>query len=294
MLRKSQLCSAISGWQTTRRLVVHVPDGSTRTISVSQTPDKRYWFGLCCVSSKIGGMKQCGGCHVVGYIGKEEQKQDWPQHKALCKVLQAARANADLWTTKMSPDELLRRLRAGLDRAPTQFELDIAHHPRVCLVCKSGEQQGKLRDCKGCYCAAFCPDHHEDGMAKHAPDCEKLHTAIVDYRNEITVGHQVQNYLPTAETKYVSRRGLPRLEQALRLPGLGAALPHFLVLVPADRALWHGDDGPRARHARDARRSSGWRETRGGQASHRLGDHRVQAAAAQEPSPLFRGRRVAG
>ena len=34
---------------------------------------------------KIGSLKMCGGCKLVGYFGKEEQKKDWPSHKEMCK-----------------------------------------------------------------------------------------------------------------------------------------------------------------------------------------------------------------
>ena len=47
----------------------------------------RSWFGFCPVSMKIGSLKMCGGCKLVGYFGKEDQKKDWPTHKELCKAV---------------------------------------------------------------------------------------------------------------------------------------------------------------------------------------------------------------
>ena len=70
-------------------MVVSLPDGKTKTIGISQDVTKRYWSGICPVSSKIGNLKMCGGCKMVGYVGKEEQKEDWPKHKPLCKILQS-------------------------------------------------------------------------------------------------------------------------------------------------------------------------------------------------------------
>ena len=32
--------------------------------------------------------KACSGCLSVCYAGREEQKQDWKRHKAICKILQ--------------------------------------------------------------------------------------------------------------------------------------------------------------------------------------------------------------
>merc|ERR1712209_385893 len=66
-----------SGWDKPRRLVVTLPNGTTKTIGISQGSSKRYWFGICHISFKIGNLKMCGGCQVVGYVGKEEQTQDW-------------------------------------------------------------------------------------------------------------------------------------------------------------------------------------------------------------------------
>ena len=62
-----------SGWDKACKLVVNLPNGSTKTIGISQGTQKRYWFGICPISSKIGNLKMCGGCKVVGYVGKEEQ-----------------------------------------------------------------------------------------------------------------------------------------------------------------------------------------------------------------------------
>ena len=62
-----------SGWDKPKRLVVTLPNGTTKTIGISQGTQKRYWFGICPVSSKIGNLKMCGGCKMIGYVGKEEQ-----------------------------------------------------------------------------------------------------------------------------------------------------------------------------------------------------------------------------
>ncbi len=81
-----------------------MPNGSTRTLSIQQSPQRRYWFAMCPISckvrcakesskifamhskfnfpsSQIGDVKLCAGCKAVGYIGKDEQKEDWPSHK---------------------------------------------------------------------------------------------------------------------------------------------------------------------------------------------------------------------
>ena len=70
-------------------MVLSLPDGKTKTVAISQDVSRRYWSGICPVSSKVGNLKMCGGCKWVGYVGKEEQKEHWPKHKALCKILKS-------------------------------------------------------------------------------------------------------------------------------------------------------------------------------------------------------------
>jgi len=133
----------------------------------------------------------CGGCKTVGYIGKEEQKDHWPEHKKLCKALCSIRGKG------LSPDQVLASLREKLGRSLTQYEMDIAHFPRVCMVCGCDDFD-KLKNCKNCFCVAFCPSCLETGKLKHEADqmCTQLATAAEDYKNEQTLGHQVQNYIP--------------------------------------------------------------------------------------------------
>ena len=121
--------------------MLSLPDGKTKTISISQEPQKRYWFGVCPVSSKIGNLKMCGGCKTVGYIGKEEQKEHWSEHKKLCKILASVRGKG------MSGDKVLSVLREKLGSGLTQYEMDIAHFPRVCMVCECDDFD-KLKNCK--------------------------------------------------------------------------------------------------------------------------------------------------
>ena len=61
------------GWDQGKRLVVTLPNGTTKTVAISQGAQKRYWFGICPISSKIGNLKMCSCCKIVGYVGKEEQ-----------------------------------------------------------------------------------------------------------------------------------------------------------------------------------------------------------------------------
>eukprot|EP00094_Tigriopus_californicus_P001703 TCALIF_01648-PA protein Name:"Protein of unknown function" AED:0.01 eAED:0.10 QI:51/0.5/0.66/1/1/1/3/0/582 len=194
---------SISEWTKEKRMVVTLPNGGTKTLTMTQVPHKRYWFGVCAVTSKIGNVKVCGGCKVVGYIGKDEQSQDWPNHKNLCKILKKARGDAELWTEKLTSDQMQELLRLELNRELNQFEVDITTFPRVCMITGSGAQQAEMRNCKNCFCVAFSPERYEEGMTLHgAEDCKALKTAAEDYKNEITLGHQVQHFVPQLLMKH--------------------------------------------------------------------------------------------
>ena len=196
---------ANSDWTKPVTLIVTLPNGTMRTISFSQDHARRHWFAMCPVSSKIGELKLCAGCRVIGYLGKDEQKEDWPNHRELCKALKEARGKADHWKGNIKEsNQLVSFLKQKLDRNLTQFELDIAEYPRICMICSQGDNQADLKPCKECYSVAFCASdkHEEEGKLKHGKYCNALETAAIDYRNEITLGHQVQNYVPKVAKKY--------------------------------------------------------------------------------------------
>lgn len=184
-------------------MVVTLPDGKTRTIGISQDPEKRYWFGVCPVSNKIGNLKLCSGCRTVGYVGKEEQREDWPSHKTLCKALQSLRARGPPERPR-GAEAMAEALRDLLGRKElSQYELDVCNFPRVCMVCGDDEPEA-LRDCKGCSCVAFCNQHLEAGKKRHEESgrCCQLRLAAEDYKNEMTLGHQVQHYSPKTLKTY--------------------------------------------------------------------------------------------
>ena len=72
---------AESDWDRVQDMVVTLPNDQTKTIRISAETQKRSWFGLCPNSLKIGSLKMCGGCKMVGYFGKDDQKADWGDHK---------------------------------------------------------------------------------------------------------------------------------------------------------------------------------------------------------------------
>merc|ERR1712047_141719 len=79
--------TAESNWDKVQDMIVTLPDDQVSTIRITAEPQRRSWFGLCPVSMKIGSLKMCGGCKLVGYFSREDQKADWNYHKDFCKAV---------------------------------------------------------------------------------------------------------------------------------------------------------------------------------------------------------------
>ena len=102
-----------------------------------------------------------------------------------------------------------------LKRSLNQYEVDIVEHPRICLVCQEGKNQGILRNCRDCFCVAFCKICVEKNkknpikaiMRHKEKYCKALRTAAEDYKNEVNLGHQVIQYQPKIVKKYQMLEG---------------------------------------------------------------------------------------
>jgi len=196
---------AESEWDKVQDLVVTLPNDSTKTIRISSEPQKRSWFGLCPNSMKIGSLKMCGGCKMVGYFGKDDQKADWNEHKVICKAITGLMKKLGVKhvTEKLSGDRLVSAMENELGRSLKQYEMDICHYARVCAVCGGGgSNQESLKNCTRCHCVCWCSKCIEIGKDSHEEWCHLLKTAIEDYKHEKSLGHQVQKYEPAIETKY--------------------------------------------------------------------------------------------
>jgi len=194
-----------SDWDKIQDLVITLPNDTTQTIRISAEPQRRSWFGFCPISMKIGSLKMCGGCKLVGYFGKEDQKEDWAAHKEICKTITGMmkKLGCKHICEKISGDRLVEALGRELGRPLKQEELDICHFPRVCAVCGGGgANQDSLKNCTRCHCICWCPKCIEKGKESHEEWCHLLKTAMEDYKMEKSLGHQVQKYVPTIQTKY--------------------------------------------------------------------------------------------
>lgn len=200
-----------------RPLVVHLSNGETRTLDISQAAEKRYWFSMCPMTSKMGKLLLCGGCRTVGYIGKDEQKQDWGRHKELCKAITKIRGDHDHWLGACQrPADFQEQLQRILGRPLTQFEQDIGEHPRICIVCRQGSDQKVLRTCQSCFCVAFCLSHLEEAMEAHSKWCQHLRLCAEDYKNEQTLGHQVQGFAPESAKTFSSLKKVANISDLFK------------------------------------------------------------------------------
>jgi len=197
--------TAESNWDKVQDMIVTLPDDTTSTIRITAEPQRRSWFGLCPVSMKIGSLKMCGGCKLVGYFSREDQKADWNYHKDFCKAVCGLMKSLGVKhiTEKLDGDRLVDAVSRALGRDLKQDELDLCHYPRVCGYSgQGGAQQDLLKNCTRCHCIAWHPDYIEKGKECHEEWCHLLKTALEDYKHEKTLGHQVQKYVPPIETTY--------------------------------------------------------------------------------------------
>jgi hypothetical protein len=58
----------------------------------------------------------------------------------MCRISICRGKTSDHWTCHMSLSDLLKLMEERFDRPLTQFEQDIANHPRVCMVSGKGMQ----------------------------------------------------------------------------------------------------------------------------------------------------------
>merc|ERR1712038_1836522 len=197
--------TAESNWDKVQDMIVTLPDDTTSTIRISAEPQRRSWFGFCPISMKIGSLKMCGGCKLVGYFSKEDQKADWNDHKVVCKAVTGLMKSLGVKHVceKLSGDRLVEAMSRALGRDLKQDEMDLCHYPRVCGLCgQGGSQQDALRNCTRCHCIAWCPDCIEKGKEGHEEWCHLLKTALEDYKHEKSLGHQVQKFVPPIETTF--------------------------------------------------------------------------------------------
>ncbi|XP_012251910.2 uncharacterized protein LOC105683709 [Athalia rosae] len=146
-----------------------------------------YYANVCHVCKAFGEelpLKRCGSCRMISYCGKEHQKQHWPQHKDLCKVLSDMLEKGDtlclfetpqnncqkIWTRTKINLMLLVQIRLG--RRLESYEEQMFKFPRACTICHDGKSVA-LKDCAHCPSATFCQLHRAKDT-RHSKQCKAL------------------------------------------------------------------------------------------------------------------------
>lgn len=138
-----------------------------------------FYASVCHSCKKFSSnLKQCSGCKTFFYCSKEHQKEDWHQHKQLCKVIHRTNdiisykvgCSMDEWKEyRLKLQFIWRNL---LKRELLTYEEQVWMFPRVCAQCFSKEN---LKDCSECMNAAYCCVEHEKTQRNvHEKVCAKL------------------------------------------------------------------------------------------------------------------------
>ena len=164
-----------------------VPVNSFESLEFGDFSQDLYFHSNVCHVCKVFGdaveLKRCGCCKMIAYCGKSHQKEHWPQHKELCKILtkfaretgttpfsfhDSKRNNTSMesWTQLKTNLMLLVQLKLGRKLLP--YEADMFKHPRACTVCHE-TNLARLTDCTNCPDTSFCPDHKKNH--NHAKKC---------------------------------------------------------------------------------------------------------------------------
>lgn len=145
------------------------------------------FYATCCNTCKnydTKCLKVCSGCRIVCYCSYEHQKQDWPDHKDICKCIGKILKNNNwkslfnsplkslTWSTVCSTNMLLVELE--LCRMLTAYERQILMFPNICAYCKMYSGQSDT-GCMSCFSVKFCSEEHKLLYnASHLLFCDEL------------------------------------------------------------------------------------------------------------------------
>lgn len=187
-----------------------------------------YYANACHVCKAFGEdvtLKRCSNCKMISYCGKDHQKQHWPQHKDLCKVISEMLNNtlgtsclfekhenqcSNVWSRKKTNLMLLAQLKLG--RRLEFYEEHMFKFPRVCSVCHDGKPSS-LKDCEFCPNASFCnlhkiEDTRHSKLCKALKLCFDLDVAATLFERKsprhVVPFHEETAYLPSSITDFIN------------------------------------------------------------------------------------------
>jgi len=177
-----------------------------------------YYWSCCYVCSRKSSqgnvMKRCSRCKCVSYCCQEHQKQNWKEHKRLCKYLSTAAANVeqynffsgfnseDMESWKTFRMNAIKTCEILLSTTLTLAEKEIFLFPRACRTCNATQET--MYDCTVCYCVSYCsPQHKQEHEEEHKSMCRNLRLAMVADTYESKVGISLPAIPSNVDKKYM-------------------------------------------------------------------------------------------
>lgn len=136
---------------------------------------------VCFICKTTESLKRCTRCNMISYCGSNHQKEHFPLHKKICKVISIfmegknhlfedfKRDDTETWFHMRQQSMLL--VERALRRPLESDEKEMFGFPRVCFVCRE-TRQNLLTDCVGCRSTSFCEKHSSSPL--HDQDCADL------------------------------------------------------------------------------------------------------------------------
>ncbi|XP_043478075.1 uncharacterized protein LOC122508663 [Leptopilina heterotoma] len=139
----------------------------------------------CIICKKRTSLKRCSRCQMISYCGEEHQKEHWPKHKELCRVISCITKVKHLthlyedlrgcslneWTN--SRIVMWDRITTIMGRELDNYESQMLHYPRCCFICYD-TRQANLTNCPNCPWASFCQKHPQ--TSEHNKLCSQINT----------------------------------------------------------------------------------------------------------------------
>lgn len=152
----------------------------------------RYFPGICrwcsALTTATHKLQRCQGCQLVAYCGRECQRNDWGNHKILCKEFPAKEGKNIL---VLAQEETISKPRKNKSNVASEEELEahtifmakqiervqaikgdlsIFMYPRMCMICCEARPT-KLFDCI-CCAVVFCSETHKNKSKLHLSMCK--------------------------------------------------------------------------------------------------------------------------
>ncbi|XP_054282278.1 uncharacterized protein LOC128999682 [Macrosteles quadrilineatus] len=191
-----------------------------------------YYCSVCNVckqpSESSSCMKFCSGCKLVQYCCSEHQKQDWRQHRELCKGIQQIMSKKQMAHVYQDakhylPDDLpkwnalrmsvVKLVEITLNRNLNHLEMQMCLFPPVCQYCHL-YKTNQMITCSECKSLMYCSEDHQEKDVEHRSICKLFRLSfdadMLRYREQTTLYECFDFSYPSSQIK-----GFPENMEAL-------------------------------------------------------------------------------